>query len=323
MSKAILDYQDTTVVIPCFNEERTISEVVKQFQHQLPGVKILVVDNGSTDGTFSIAKLAGVRVEQEGQRGKGFAVRLGFKECNTPIILIVDGDLTYDPMIANEMVETIRRGCDMVVANRQVTKLNIFRRGHKFGNRFFTYVQSLIFDSEISDSLSGYRAFSNLFVESFVMQPRGFEIEAALNIHANLLDAQVKNLNTNYFARPLGSYSKLNTFKDGFKIFTTIFKYLTKYRPYFIFGFIGFVLMIGASVLFSIPAFEFLSTGKILHIPTLITAMSVAIIAVLALFYGLISQKIIDFQMESMRMNYKLFKSTKTLFQTPQKYLSL
>ena len=318
MQKANSNYTDTSIIIPCFNEENTISKVVEQFKSQLPGVHILVVDNGSTDKTFSIAELTGARVLQELQQGKGFAVRRGFRECNSPVLLMVDGDLTYDPLVAGEMIENIRNGFDMVVANRNLSSTSAYRKGHKIGNRFFSYAQSFLFDSMISDSLSGYRAFSNLFVESFVMQPRGFEIEASLNIHADLLNAKVKNLDTNYFARPPGSFSKLSTLGDGLKISSTILKYLIKYRPYLVFSFIATVLLLVSFSLSLIPGLEFLQTGKILHIPTLITSMSIAIIAVLTLFYGLISQKIIEFQMQSMRMNYKLFKTTKSFFKNPE-----
>jgi glycosyltransferase involved in cell wall biosynthesis len=318
MLKTISNYNDTSIIIPCFNEENTISKVIDQFKSQLPGVHILVVDNGSTDKTFSLAKLTGVRVLQELQRGKGFAVRTGFRECNTPVLLMVDGDLTYDPFVAGEMIENIRNGFDMVVANRKLSSTSAYRKGHKIGNRFFSYAQSVMFDSMVSDSLSGYRAFSNLFIESFVMQPRGFEIEASLNIHADLLNAKVKNIDTNYFARPPGSFSKLSTLSDGLKILSTILKYMVKYRPYFVFSYIAIALLLVSFSLSLIPGLEFLRTGKILHIPTLITSMSIGIIAVLTLFYGLISQRIIEIQMQSMRMNYNLFKTTKSLFKYPK-----
>lgn len=318
MLKVNSNYNDTSIIIPCYNEENTIAKVVEQFESLLPGVHILVVDNDSTDKTFSVAKLAGVRVLHELQRGKGFAVRAGFRECNTPVLLMVDGDLTYDPLVAPEMIENIRNGFDMVVANRNLSSASAYRKGHKIGNRFFSYTQSVMFDSMVSDSLSGYRAFSNLFIESFVMQPRGFEIETSLNIHADLLNARVKNLDASYFARPLGSFSKLSTLIDGLKIFFTIMKYLVKFRPFLVFSSISTFLLFVSFLLSLIPGLEFLQTGKILHIPTLITSMSTAIIAVLTLFYGLISQKIIEFQIQSMRMNYKLFKTTKSFFENPK-----
>lgn len=306
------DFSDTSVLIPCFNEEKTIALVVEQFRQVLPGSEILVIDNGSNDGSAREALRVGAKVVEEVNKGKGFAVRAGFIELSRPVILMVDGDSTYDPLPAPEMVQKIRLGYDMAVAVRSNSDSNAYRKGHKFGNSFLSRMQTIILNSKIEDTLSGYRAFSNIFIESFVMQPRGFEIEAALNIHASLLNARVINIKTNYFSRPVGSYSKLNTFEDGFKVFSTVFKFLVKLKPAQFFGLIGLALLSFSLLLSLIPAKEFLSTGRILHIPTLITSMSVAIIAALFLFYGLLCQKIIDFETQSMRMNFKLFKATRS-----------
>jgi len=311
MAKNTKGFQDTCVLIPCHNEEATIAEVIKQFRKTLPKSKIIVINNNSTDNTGEVAKKSGALVIDEIKVGKGFAVRQGFKNAKRQIIVMVDGDLTYDPATAIRMVDLVRSGADMVVAFRENFEKSTYRKGHVFGNYLFSKFQLKALKVTVTDTLSGYRAFSNLYIESFVMQPSGFEIEAALNIQASMVGATVENINSKYYSRPHNSNSKLNTFRDGARILYTILRYLVKLRPAFVFSILGIIIFMLSFFLSLIPATEFLATGKILHIPTLITSFSMSIISALAFFYGLIAQKIVDFQTESMQRDFKYLKLRK------------
>ena len=267
-----------------------------------------MINNSSTDNTAEVAKKSGALVIDEVKLGKGFAVRQGFKNAKREIIIMVDGDLTYDPTIASKMVYLIRNGADMVVASRKSSEKSNYRTGHVIGNYLFSKFQLKALNVRVSDTLSGYRAFSNLYIQSFVMQPSGFEIEASLNIQASMVGAVVENITSKYSSRPSNSDSKLSTFRDGARIFYTILRYLVKLRPAFVFSILGIVFLIFSLFLSLIPATEFLATGKILHIPTLITSFSISILSALTFFYGLIAQKIVDFQTETMQRDFKYLK---------------
>lgn len=302
-------FVDTCVLIPCLNEAKTIGGVIKGFHSELPGCKILIVNNNSTDNTVEESKLNGAIVVNESRKGKGYAVITGFDLINEDIILMVDGDGTYNPRDSREMVQAIRSGSDMVVATRRSVSEESFRRLHKSGNYWFSKLQSKTLHVEVEDTFSGYRAFSKNFINSFISGASGFEIEAALNVHAGMIGARVKNIPSDYLPRHEESFSKLRTYSDGRRILMSIFSYLIKWKPARVFGTFGTFLMILAAGLFLVPLIEYLNTGYILHIPTLVVATSVGIISILFYFYAFIAQKIIDFQIENMRRDYKYLRS--------------
>lgn len=307
-------FADTCVLIPCLNEGKTIGGVIREFRNELPGCQVLIIDNGSADNTVEESKINNALVVHELRRGKGYAVITGFDLICEEIILMVDGDGTYSARDARIMVEEVRNGFDMVVAIRKSMSDKSFRRLHKSGNYWFSKLQSKTLHVSVEDAFSGYRSFSKNFINSFVSRASGFEIEAALNVHAGMIGARVKNFTSGYLPRHEESNSKLRTYRDGGRILLSIFSYLIKWKPAAVFGAFGTFLLLFAAGLFSIPLIEYLDTGYILHIPTLVVATSVGIISILFLFYAFIAQKIIDFQIENMRRDYRYLRSKITKF---------
>ena len=213
------------VLIPCHNEERTVAGVIGDFRAALPAARIYVYDNRSTDRTAAIARAAGAIVRTEEQQGKGHVVRRMFAEVEADIYVLVDGDGTYDAASAPAMIgDLIAHERDMVVACRVDQDSAAFRPGHRIGNRLLSGVMSMAFSHPLTDILSGYRVFSRRFVKSFPAPAGGFEIEAELTAHALALDRPVGEIAAPYFARPQGSRSKLNTWRDGYRILRTILR---------------------------------------------------------------------------------------------------
>jgi glycosyltransferase involved in cell wall biosynthesis len=213
------------VLIPCLNEERSITAVVRDFARALPGSTIYVYDNNSTDESVKMARKAGAVVGRETRQGKGHTVRRMFHEIDADIYVLVDGDGTYDARSAAAMVELLRREqLMMVVGSRTVERGHEWRLGHRAGNRLFTRVVSVLFRSPLRDVLSGYRVFSRGFVKSFQGNAEGFEIEVELTVHALTQGMPLREMETPYRSRQAGSWSKLNTWSDGFRILRLIFR---------------------------------------------------------------------------------------------------
>src|SRR6186997_1571406 len=211
------------VILPCYNEEAAIAETVAGFRGALPGADVFVYDNNSNDLTFAIAKAAGAIVRTERQQGKGHVVRRMFADVDADIYVMADGDLTYDPRSAPEMVRMLVDGqLDMVVGTRQHEVAEAYRGGHVIGNRLFTGLLARLFGRSFTDIFSGYRVFSRRFVKSFPVLSAGFEIETEISVHALELRMPVGELETAYGARPEGSASKLSTYRDGWRILKTI-----------------------------------------------------------------------------------------------------
>jgi glycosyltransferase involved in cell wall biosynthesis len=212
------------VLIPCLNEERSITAVVRDFARMLPGSTVYVYDNNSTDASVEMARKAGAVVGREARQGKGHTVRRMFHEIDADIYVLVDGDGTYDPRSASAMVELLcREQLVMVVGRRVVEEGHAWRRGHRAGNTLFTKVVSALFGSPLSDVLSGYRVFSRSFVKSFQGRAEGFEIEVELTVHALSQGMPLREMETPYRSRQAGSWSKLNTWSDGLRILRLIF----------------------------------------------------------------------------------------------------
>lgn len=283
------------VLIPCYNESKTIKKVVTDFKKVLPEATIYVYDNNSSDGTDVIAREAGAVVRYEYQQGKGNVIRRMFREIDAECYIMADGDDTYPAEFAPEMVsKVLERNVDMVVGDRlSSTYFEENKRPfHNFGNSLVRKSINILFKSDIKDIMTGYRAFSYQFVKSFPVLSKGFEIETEMSIHAVEKNMFVENTIIEYRDRPDGSESKLNTYSDGFKVLRTIFRLFRTYKPMAFFGGISLILAI-ISVLFFIPVFAaYLKTGLVLNFPTLIVCGFTMIAAIQSFFVGLTLQTI-------------------------------
>ena len=293
------------VLIPCYNEARTIQKVIRDFKSALPEAAIYVYDNNSTDGTAELAKHAGAIVRHEYQQGKGNVIRRMFREINAQCYLMTDGDDTYPAEFSREMVEMVlRKQADMVVGDRlsstyyQENK----RPFHNLGNALVRKLINILFKNNIKDIMTGYRAFSYQFVKSYPVLSKGFEIETEMSIHAVDKNMAIENVVIEYRDRPEGSESKLNTYSDGFKVLKTIMRLFMSYRPMAFFGCLSLLMMLVA-LLFFVPVFaDFIRTGEVAKFPTLIVCGFVMIAAIQAMFTGLILKNIVqknrqDFEM--------------------------
>src|ERR1700750_333285 len=230
------------VLVPCFNEEAAVATVVADFRKALPTSQIFVYDNNSSDRTVAVARAAGAEVRSERRQGKGHVVRRMFADIDADIYLLVDGDATYDAASAPRMIDTlVSDHLDMVVGFRVDQTVAAYRPGHRTGNWMLTRFLSAVFGQAFKDILSGYRVFSRRFVKSFPVLSDGFEIETELSVHALELVLPVAEIETPYFARPEGSFSKLNTWRDGFRILFTILKLYRSEKPLRFFGLLGTV----------------------------------------------------------------------------------
>jgi glycosyltransferase involved in cell wall biosynthesis len=277
------------VMVPCFNEEAAIASVVADFRAALPEAAIYVYDNNSTDRTVELARAAGAIVRRETHQGKGNVVRRMFADVDADVFVLVDGDATYDAASARTLVARLREDrLDMVVAARIDGEEAAYRPGHRLGNRLFSGFVDLVFDATFTDILSGYRAFSRRFVKSFPALSRGFEIEIELTVHALELELPVAELATPYYARPQGSVSKLDTWRDGFRILATLVNLYRTERPLAFFGALGAVLAV-VSVVLAIPIFAtFLREGLVPRFPTAILSTGLMLLAFLFAVAGLI-----------------------------------
>jgi glycosyltransferase involved in cell wall biosynthesis len=277
------------VLVPCFNEEAAVATVVADFRKALPAADIYVYDNNSTDKTVEVARAAGAVVRSERRQGKGHVVRRMFADIDADIYVLVDGDATYDAPSAPRMIDSlINDHLDMVVGFRVDQSTAAYRPGHRTGNRMLTGFLSMVFGRAFKDLLSGYRVFSRRFVKSFPVLSDGFEIETELSVHALELDLPVAEIETPYYARPEGSVSKLNTWRDGFRILGTILKLYRSEKPLRFFTFIGVCLM-ALSVVLAIPVgITYLETGLVPRLPTAVLSTGLMIVAVLSVSSGLV-----------------------------------
>src|SRR3954468_9748060 len=277
------------VLVPCFNEEAAVATVVADFRQALPAAEIYVYDNNSSDGTVAIAREAGATVRSERRQGKGHVVRRMFADIDADIYVLVDGDATYDAASAPRMIETLLADhLDMVVGLRVDQAEAAYRRGHRTGNWMLTGFLSSVFRQEFKDILSGYRVFSRRFDKSFPVLSDGFEIETELSVHALELALPVAEIETPYYARPEGSFSKLNTWRDGFRILGTILKLYRSEKPLRFFTAIGIFLML-ISIGMAIPVIvTYLEEGIVPRLPTAVLSMGLMILAVLSVSSGLV-----------------------------------
>ncbi|MDR3449105.1 MAG: glycosyltransferase family 2 protein [Alphaproteobacteria bacterium] len=289
------------VLVPCYNEEASIAKVVGDFKTALPGAAIHVYDNNSRDRTVEIARAAGAVVRTEPLQGKGNVVRRMFADIEADIYVLVDGDDTYDAASAPRMVRALAEGTlDMVNGARVTTIQKAYRPGHRFGNWLLTSMVSWIFGSRFSDLLSGYRVLSRRYVKSFPALAAGFETETELTVHALELRMPTAEIATPYKDRPVGSVSKLSTFRDGFRILWTIIVLVKEERPMQFFS-----LLAAISTALIVPILiKFVQTGLVPRLPTAILSMGLMILGFLALACGLILDTVTRGRREMKRMRY-------------------
>jgi glycosyltransferase involved in cell wall biosynthesis len=293
------------VLVPCYNEEAAIAQVVGDFRAALPQARIYVYDNNSTDRTSEVAGAAGAIVRRETHQGKGNVVRRMFADIDADIYVLVDGDATYDAASAPAMIaRLIDDRLDMVVAARVQQEEAAYRRGHVTGNRLLTGFVGTVFGEAFSDILSGFRVFSRRFVKSFPVLSGGFEIETELTVHALELELAVAELPTPYFARPEGSQSKLSTWRDGIRILATILKLYRSERPLAFFGSIGIVMGV-VSLGLAIPLIvHFIEEGNVPRIPTAILSTGMMLLAFLSIAAGLILDTVTRGRREMKLLSY-------------------
>lgn len=295
-SKINNDNKKIAVLIPCYNESKTIEKVVKDYKKVLPEADIYVYDNNSTDGTDNIAKKAGAIVCYEYKQGKGNVIRSMFKDIDADCYLMIDGDDTYPKENAREMCDLIlSKKADMVIGDRlSSTYFQENKRPfHNFGNKLVRGLINTLFKSNVRDIMTGYRAFSYEFVKTFPVLSKGFEIETEMTIHALDKNFLLKEIPVEYRDRPAGSVSKLSTYSDGFKVLKTIARLFKEYKPTIFFSLISILFLI-ISLIFGVPVFvEYFKTGLVPRYPTLIFSGFMLMISILMFICGIILEVVV------------------------------
>lgn len=299
------------VLIPCYNEEKTVQKVVEDYRRVLPQADIYVYDNNSTDRTAELAAQAGAIVKREYRQGKGNVIRSMFRQIDADCYLMIDGDDTYPAEPAPEMVRMILDGeADMVNGDRlSSTYFTENKRPfHNMGNRLVRGLINHLFHADVRDIMTGYRAFSRGFVKTFPVLSRGFEIETEMTIHAVDKNFLIREVPVDYRDRPEGSVSKLNTYSDGAKVLCTIFRLYKDYKPFAFFGTGALLFLILAAVLFLPVGIEFLRTGLVPRFPTLIVSVTLALCALLSFVAGVILDVVV-------KKHRQLFELMLTMFE--------
>jgi glycosyltransferase involved in cell wall biosynthesis len=293
------------VLIPCYNEEKAIAQVISEFRRALPQAAIYVYDNNSRDRTIEVARQAGAIVRSEPLQGKGNVVRRMFSDIEADVYVLTDGDATYDATAAPSMIKALLKGPLDMVNGARVTEIKAaYRMGHRFGNVMLTTMVALIFGDRFRDMLSGYRILSRRFVKSFPALTAGFEIETELTVHALELRMPIAEIRTAYRDRPVGSVSKLSTFKDGFRILFTIIVLIKEERPLQFFSLVAGVFA-AIAVILAVPVFEeYWLTGLVPRLPTAILAMGLMFLGFFSLTAGMILDTVTRGRREMKRMRY-------------------
>lgn len=298
--------QTIAVLIPCFNEELAIAQVVRAFREALPQALVYVFDNASTDNTIEVASQAGALVRTVSLRGKGNVVRRMFADVDADIYVLVDGDATYDASSAPAMIaRLLRDGSDMVVgARKDDNSGHEYRSGHRLGNRMLTKCVAMIFGGTFTDMLSGYRVFTRRYVKSFPALSEGFETETELTVHALELRMPWSEMDTPYTSRPEGSESKLSTYKDGFRILRMILRLFVAERPLHFFGLVGaLTLVIGIAIAVPLLA-TYLATHEVPRLPTALLSTGLALVATISVVCGLVMDAVTRGRREMKRLFY-------------------
>ena len=302
------------VLIPCYNEEKTIRKVVTGWKKELPEAVIYVYDNNSSDKTDEIAQEAGAVVRHEYRQGKGNVIRSMVREIDAECYLMIDGDDTYPAEYGRKMVDLVlKKKVDMVVGDRlSSTYFEENKRPfHNFGNSLVRGSINRLFKSNIRDIMTGYRAFSYSFVKTFPVLSKGFEIETEMSIHAVDKNMLIENVIIDYRDRPEGSESKLNTYSDGVKVLKTIGRLYKNYKPLQFFGGLALLLFIISAGMFLPILIKFVHTGMVPNFPTLIVSGFIAMAAIMSLFSGMILSMIAEKNRQQFEFNLNLIESCK------------
>ncbi len=299
------------VLIPCYNEEQTISKVVRNVKEALPEAKVYVYDNNSSDRTVELASAAGASIGYEHQQGKGNVIRRMFREIDAECYLMIDGDDTYPLDCAREMVDKVLgHNADMVVGDRLSSTyfMENKRPFHNFGNSLMRFGINSLFHSDIKDIMTGYRAFSYGFVKTFPVFSKGFEIETEMTIHAVNYNMQVENVVVEYRDRPEGSQSKLNTYSDGMKVIRKMLQLYKNYRPMRFFGMLALLFVLAAAILVAPVFAEYVHTKLVPRFPTLIVSGFMVLAGIQSFFAGMILEVMAakdkkDFEYHLMRVH--------------------
>ena len=298
---------EIAVLVPCYNEEVTIEKVVKDFQKELPEAKVYVYDNNSKDKTFETAQKAGAIVRKEYRQGKGNVVRSMFREIDADIYIMIDGDDTYPAEFAHSLIKPIlNQEADMVIGDRHSNgtyKEENKRPFHDFGNNLVKNLINKFFHADLKDIMSGYRVFNRKFVKTIPVNSHGFEIETEMTLHALDKRFLLKEIPIEYRDRPEGSFSKLNTFSDGFRVLKTILWVFKDYKPLTFFTIISALFFI-TSLIFGFPVIiEFLQTSSVNKIPSAILSVGLMLLSIISLFSGFI----LDTVVKQHRETYEMF----------------
>lgn len=280
--------ESVVVLLPCYNEELTIVPTIRQMREAVPGARIVVFDNNSKDKSAELARSEGVEVRPVKLQGKGNVVRRMFADIDADIYLMVDADTTYDPKTAPALIEAIRSGeADMAVGIRK-GKDSSFPPGHVFGNMLFNFIVARLFGRGMQDIFSGYRAFSRRFAKSFPAHSKGFEIETELSVFTLEQRIPFVEMHSPYGERPEGSFSKLKTFRDGFRILWSIVLLYKELRPVIFFGLIALFLAV-VSLLLGVPVIiDFMKTGLVERQPTAILSSTIGLLATIVFVAGMV-----------------------------------
>ncbi len=287
--------QSIAILIPCYNEELTIAEVVRQFHAELPEADIYVFDNNSTDKTVEEARAAGARIFYETRQGKGYVVQSMFRKVHADVYVMVDGDGTYPAPEIHRLIEPILNDeADVVIGSRLHQQSDSqFKSANRFGNKFFLYMLNYTLGAKITDMLSGYRAFNRGFVKGVPLFGGGFETETELTIKALDRGFRIIEIPVNLTTRPEGSFSKIRIFHDGFLILNTIFALFRDYKPLTFFGFFGLVLIVLGLIPGVIVIYEFMETGLVPRLPSAVLAVGLVLSGMLSITVGLILHTIV------------------------------
>jgi glycosyltransferase involved in cell wall biosynthesis len=296
---------DIAVLLPCYNEDAAIGQTIASFRAALPTAKIYVYDNNSSDRTIELARAAGAIVRTERIQGKGAVVRRMFADVDADVYVMADGDATYDAQAAPMLVaRLLDEQLDMVVGSRVHEAAEAYRRGHQFGNAMLTGMLTRLFGRSFTDILTGYRVFSRRFVKSFPVLSVGFEIETEISVHALELKMPVAEVETRYYERPVGSVSKLSTYRDGLRILGTIATLYRIERPLWYFGGVAMALALAALLLAAPLVVTYMETGLVPRLPTAILVTGMVILASLSFFAGLILDTVVRGRREMRRLAY-------------------
>lgn len=294
-----------SILIPCYNEEKTIAQVVADCKKYVPLADVYVYDNNSTDNTAEVAKNAGAIVRTESRQGKGNVVRRMFTDIDSDVYVMIDGDATYDISAIPSLVEILNNeNLDMVVGTRQETEAECYRTGHRSGNKLLTKIVEIFLGHKLQDMLSGLRVFSKRYVKTFPAYSKGFEIETELTVYALSRRLPIKEVPTKYFSRPEGSFSKLSTYKDGIRILRTIALLIKEERPLLFFSLIAAILFVVGTILAIPVVIEYINTGLVPRFPTAILASSLMVCAFISFLIGLVLDSVVTVKKELSRDNY-------------------